>query len=242
CAYAAGVALNAFLPARGGEGAKVLLARTQIPGSSVPAIAASLSVLVLLDGLLGIGLVAGLWAAGVLPGVPPLPSVPGGTPALAATALLTASLGVAALLARRVARALRGALEAAATGLAAFRSPRILFGTVVPLHLAAWAARVGVVHCVLLAFGVPAGLDTAVLVTVLSGLATAVPVPGGAGSQQLLASYALQGAISTAGAISFSMSMQLGITLVNTAVGLGATMLLFRTQRPLAALRALRER
>ena len=35
-AYAAGVAMNAFMPARGGELAKVLVARTQIVGSTVP--------------------------------------------------------------------------------------------------------------------------------------------------------------------------------------------------------------
>ena len=41
-AYAAGVAMNAFTPARGGELAKVLIARTRIPGSTVPTLAASL--------------------------------------------------------------------------------------------------------------------------------------------------------------------------------------------------------
>jgi hypothetical protein len=73
---------------------------------------------------------------------------------------------------------------------------------------------------------------------VLSGLSTAVPVPGGAGSQQVLAAYALQGAISTAGAVSFSVGLQVGITAVNTAVGLTAVMLLLRTARPYAAIRA----
>jgi hypothetical protein len=54
----------------------------------------------------------------------------------------------------------------------------------------------------------------------------------------VLAAYALQGVVSTAGAISFSLGMQAGVTVVNTAVGLAATMLLFRTIRPLAAIRA----
>ena len=47
-AYAAGVALNAVAPARGGDAAKVALVRAAIPGSSVPTIAATISVLVAL--------------------------------------------------------------------------------------------------------------------------------------------------------------------------------------------------
>ena len=48
-AYAIGVALNAVLPGRGGDAAKVLLARTRVPGSTVPTIAATMSVIVLFD-------------------------------------------------------------------------------------------------------------------------------------------------------------------------------------------------
>ena len=36
-AYAAGMALNSFVPARGGDVAKIALVRTRIRGSSVPA-------------------------------------------------------------------------------------------------------------------------------------------------------------------------------------------------------------
>src|SRR4029078_11656796 len=48
-AYAAGVAMNAFTPARGGELAKVLIARTRIPGSTVATLAASVAVVVQID-------------------------------------------------------------------------------------------------------------------------------------------------------------------------------------------------
>ena len=78
------------------------------------------------------------------------------------------------------------------------------------------------------------------LVVVLSGVATATPVPGGAGTQQVLATYALHGVVSVATAVSFSVSMQVGITAVNTTVGLVALMLLFRTARPLAAMSSAR--
>ncbi|HWQ23862.1 MAG TPA: lysylphosphatidylglycerol synthase domain-containing protein [Gaiellaceae bacterium] len=238
CAYAAGVGLNAFLPARGGEAAKVALVRAQLPGSSVPTIAASLAVLTMLDAVVGASLIVALWATGVLPALPSVPGV-GLVPAAAAAGI--GGLAVLALAARRLRAALRRVLAAAAHGLAVLRDPRRCARTVLPFHLAAWACRIGVVFFVLRAFQVETGLETAALLTVLSGAATTVPVPGGAGSQQVLAVWALQG-ISTAAAVSVSVGMQLGLTVVNTAVGLAGAMLLLRTLRPAVALRGLRRR
>jgi hypothetical protein len=241
CAYAAGVALNAYLPARGGEAAKVALARAQIPGSSVPTLAASLSVVMVLDAILGASLVVTFWATGLLPSLPSLPSLPAA--GLLPVALAMGGAAVAlALTARRFAAALRRAAVSAAQGLAVLRSPSLYLRTVLPFQLGAWACRIGVVYFVLQAFRIDAGLETAALVVVLNGAATAVPVPGGAGSQQVLATYALQGAISTVGAMSFSLGMQAGVTVVNTVVGVAATMFLFRTLRPIAAVRAARAR
>jgi len=131
-------------------------------------------------------------------------------------------------------------LVSAAVGLAVLRAPTLYLRTVLPFQLAAWACRIGFVYLVFQAFRIDAGLETAALVVVLNGAATAVPVPGGAGSQQVLAMYALQGVISTAGAVSFSLGMQAGVTVTNTLVGLAATMILFRTLRPVAAVRARR--
>jgi hypothetical protein len=235
CAYAAGVGLNAYLPARGGEAVKVALARAQIPGSSIATVAASLSVVMVLDAALGGSLILVLWATGVLPALPSVP-VQGFAWIVAGVAIATAC--VAALLARRFAAACRRVLSSAARGLTVLRSPWRYVSTVVPFQLAAWACRVGVVYCALEAFRFDVGVTTAVLVVVLNGASAAVPVPGGAGSQQVLAAYALQGAISTAAALSFSVSMQIGVTVVNSTIGLIALMILFRTVRPLGAARA----
>jgi uncharacterized membrane protein YbhN (UPF0104 family) len=237
CAYAAGVAANAFLPLRGGEGVKVALARSQIPASSVATIAAALSVVMLLDATLGACVIVALWATGVLPSLPSFPTVDASPVAVAIAAAVTTA---AVFLARRFAGAIRRLLFSAARGLAVLRSPWLYLRTVLPFQLAAWACRIGVVYFVMAAFRIEAGVATAVLVVVLNGAATAVPVPGGAGSQQVLATYALQGVVSAAAAVSFSLSMQVGVTVVNTAVGLAAVMLLFRTLRPVAALRAAR--
>lgn len=236
CAYAAGVAANAYLPARGGEAVKVALARAQMPASSIPTVAASLSVVAILDAALGAGLVAVLWTTGVLPALPSPPSV--GLAPVGIGVVVVLAAGAAALAQRRIAGAIRRFLSSAARGFAILRRPWVYATSVVPFQLAAWACRIGVVYFALEAFRIDAGLETAALVVVLNGAATAVPLPGGAGSQQLLATYALQGVISAAGAVSFSLSMQVGVTAVNTAIGLAAVMLVFRTLRPVAALRA----
>lgn len=236
-AYAAGVALNAFTPARGGELAKVLIARTRIPGSTVATLAASLTVVLTIDGLIGGLLVCTLWATGVMPA---LPSLPGAVAVeLAVAAAVAATVGVAALyrLRPKLVRRLAGR---AAQGFAVLRQPGRYVCTVLPFQIAAWWCRIGVVFLVLAAFGIQASLATAALVVVLNGASTLVPVPGGAGTQQVLAAYALQGAVSAATAVSFSLGMQVGITMVNTTVGIVALMLLFRTVRPVGAVRSAR--
>jgi uncharacterized membrane protein YbhN (UPF0104 family) len=128
-------------------------------------------------------------------------------------------------------------------GVAIVRTPRRYARTVLAPQLVAWLCRIGVVLCLLAAFGLPATVPVALLVVVLGGLSAAVPgAPGGLGTQQLLLVYALREVASAAAVMTFSLGMQAGITLVNTMVGLSAAMLVFRTRRPLAALRALRPR
>ncbi len=236
-AYAAGVALNAFTPMRGGELAKILIARTRIPGSTVPTLAASLTVMLATDGLIGGLLIGVLWTTGVLPALPAPPGLI--ALELAGLAALVVSIG-AALAYRLRPAAVLGLVQRAAQGLSVVRQPGRYACTVLPFQLAAWACRIGVVVLVLAAFGIRASVATAALVVVLNGASTLVPVPGGAGTQQVLATYALQGAVSAATAVSFSLGMQVGVTAVNTTVGMIALMLLFRTVRPIGAVRSAR--
>ena len=236
-AYAAGVALNAFTPARGGELAKVLIARTRIPGSTVPTLAASLSVVLVADALIGGALVCTLWGTGVLPALPPPPGFVGAEVAAAVLAVVAAAVAIAY---RLRPDAVRRLARRAAQGLRIVGQPGRYVCTVLPFQAAAWVCRIGVVFLVLAAFGIHATLPTAALVVVLNGASTLVPVPGGAGTQQVLATYALHGAVSAATAVSFSLGMQVGVTAVNTTVGLIALMLLFRTVRPVGAVRSAR--
>ena len=224
-AYAAGVAANAYLPARGGEAVKVALVRLRIPGSTVAGVGASGGVVLLFDALVAASLLGAAWAFGLVPAVPAPSPV-----ALAAAAATAVALAIAAI-------ALPRARAAAAQGLAILRTPRVYLRRVVPLQAAAWACRIGVVFAMLCAFGVPASLAVAGLVVVAGGVSTAVPTPGGVGTQQLLVVLALQEVASAASALSFSVGMQVGVTLTNTLLGLLALSLFFRTLRP-AAIRA----
>lgn len=235
-AYAAGVAVNAFIPARGGEVAKVLIARSRIPGATVPTVAASLSVVLVADALIGGSLVCVLWACGVLPALP-APGLGSIEFVLGGAAAAVTAVALAYRLRPERARRL---VDRAAQGLAVVRRPGRYLCTVAPFQAAAWWCRIGVVFFVLGAFGIEASLATATLVVVLNGASTMVPVPGGAGTQQVLATYALQGAVSAATAVSFSLGMQVGLTAVNTTVGIVALMLLFRTARPVGAMRSAR--
>ena len=242
-AYAAGVALNAFAPARGGEALKVALLRLRIPGSSVPTLVSAGVLLTVLDALIGSSLIAGALGLGLLPALPSprLPSSAALTShPLVVGAIVLALVAAAVLVAGPLSRRARGLWLHVEQGGAILRTPTRYLRNVVTLQLAGWACRTGVAFCLLAAFGLPATVPLALLVVVAGGLSTLVPTPGGAGTQQVLLVYALQQTATTAAALSFSVGMQIGITTVNTLIGLMAMMLMFRTLRPVAAVRAAR--
>jgi hypothetical protein len=89
------------------------------------------------------------------------------------------------------------------------------------------------------AFGLPATVTGAAVVMVLCGASTLVPLtPGGAGTQQVMVTFALSQAATAAAVLSFSIGMQAGITAVNALLGVAAGMVAFRTLHPIAAIRA----
>jgi uncharacterized membrane protein YbhN (UPF0104 family) len=237
CAYAAGTATNALAPAHAGELVKAALLRTRIHGSCLTTIGATMAVITLFDGGMALVALAGAAAFGALPATPSLPVDP--------LLVLPAIVAVAAVSwlvrhrAGRLAGRLRGIGANLAQGVAIMRSPgRYVWEVAAPLA-AAWCARVGVVFLLLQAFSLPATLGTALVVVVVGSLSTAVPMaPGGAGAQQAMMIVALRETASAASVLSFSIGMQAGVTLLHVALGLAATMVLFRTLRPACAVQA----
>lgn len=224
-AYAAGVALNGYTPARAGEALKVGLLRLRMSGSSLPALAASNSVILGFDLIVGIALIGAAWAFDILPTLPPL-SLKSGL--VAAAIVLTAVVIVAA------SPRLRSRLW---EGGAILAHPRTYFRRVVPIQLGAWVCRLGVAFALLAAFGLPATIVLAGLVIIADSVSTLVPTPGGAGAQQVLVVLALQNVATASAALSFSIGMQVGITAVNTLIGITSLIIIFGTIRP-AAIRA----
>jgi uncharacterized membrane protein YbhN (UPF0104 family) len=242
-AYAAGVALNAFTPARGGDLLKVALVRARVRGSSVPTIASTMGVVTLFDLVVGAAVIAVLAGLGLLPALPGLQALPA-VPALATDQLalaLPATLGLGALvfvLARRFRPRLVTAWENVKAGAAILGTPRRYLTEVAPIQLSAWACRVGAAFFLLAAFGLPATLVTALIVVMVGGLSTVVPTPGGVGTQQVMLAYLLHATATTATVVSFSLGMQAAVTTLNAFLGAAAVMLMFRTLRPGSAIRS----
>jgi uncharacterized membrane protein YbhN (UPF0104 family) len=232
--YAAGVALNAVLPARGGDAVKIGLVRAAIPGSTVVTLAATMSVLVALDILVG----AVLLVAVAVSGAVPLDLGTGLDRAAAVAPIALAVLAVAGLAVRLLRHRLRALAGRLRQGGAVLRTPGRYARSVALPQLAAWTCRVGVVLCLLAAFGLPATVALAVVVMVVGGASTFVPLtPGGAGTQQVLLAVALSQTASAAAVVSFSLAMQASVTLVNALLGVAAAMAVCRTLRPVRAVR-----
>ena len=237
-AYAVGVALNAVVPGRGGDAAKLALARAQIEKSSVATIASTMAVVACFDLAAATVIVLCVCVTGALPFAPSLP-VPGRAswPAIALAGAAAAIGG--ALIAQRLHAPLVRLREQARLGGAILRTPGRYLRRVAALQACAWACRIAVVTLLLHAFGLQAGVTTAALVMVLCGASTLVPLtPGGAGTQQVMLAYALGQAAGAGVVLSFSVGMQAGVTAVNAVLGVVAAMFAFRTIRPIVAIRS----
>ena len=242
-AYAVGVALNAVIPGRGGDAAKVALVRMGIGGSSVATIISTMSVVVLFDLAAATVLLLGVCATGAIPFAPQLPfaAAPGWAlghlPIVAVGSAAATALTIVAV--RRMRPALRRLWAAAQRGGAILRTPVRYARRVAAVQAGAWACRIAVVYFLMAAFGLPATVPGAAVVMVLCGVSTLVPLtPGGAGTQQVMIAFALSEAATASLVLSFSIGMQAGITAVNALLGLAAAMVAFRTLHPLAAVRS----
>ena len=235
-AYATGVALNAVAPARGGDAAKVALARGALPDSSVPTLAASVSGAVVFDLIFATVLLLVVAAAGLVPvQLPPRARSPRTGPSSAPRVALAAAGFAAGRVAHRRLRLLWDRIR---QGGAILRTPVRYLRRVALVQAGAWCCRIAVVLCLLAGFGLPASIPLAGVVMVVAGASTLIPLaPGGAGAQQIMVAFALSQTASAAAVVSFSVGMQAGVTAVNALLGLAAAMAAFRTVRPLTAVR-----
>lgn len=238
-AYAVGAGLNGYLPARGGDAVKVALVKLQLPKTSAIAVASSCTVLVLFDSIVGLSLLGAGWFGGAIPRPEHAPAFVQtiiGSPLYLAIGI---ALAVAAVwfAAHHLGPKARRAIGEIGHGLAVLGTPVRYVRTVIPFQSLAWSCRIGVVFCLLSAFGIPATLPLAALVVVVGGMSTLVPVPGGVGTQQALAVFVLSTVTAASTALGYSIGAQVGITLVNTTIAAIAAMLIFGRLHPVRALR-----
>jgi uncharacterized membrane protein YbhN (UPF0104 family) len=237
-AYAAGVGVNALIPARSGDVLKLFLVKRGIPGATYPTLVATLLVETLFDLVVASALLVWALTLGVFPGVDTLQFLPQvdwlwlfqHPRAGLAVSLATLVIGfVAGVLAAARIRAFRARV---ASGFAILRTPRAYATGVVPWQLLDWCLRLTTIYLLLRAFGVPATAHNALLVQVTQSLSTVLPLtPAGIGTEQVLLAYLFAGIAPAADILSFSVGMKLTIVAVNVAAGALALMLTLRTLR-----------
>jgi uncharacterized membrane protein YbhN (UPF0104 family) len=237
-AYTAGAAVNALVPARGGDALKLFLTKRQIADSTYPTLVGTLVVETLLDVVLSTALLVWALQLRVLPGLDVLPRLRSidwswaeRHPRLAlgvAFAALLASV-LAAVWARAGLRELGAQIRA---GGAILRKPTLYFSRVVPWQLADWALRLATVYWLLRAFGIDATARNVLLVQVTQSLSTLLPLtPGGIGTEQGLLVYVFSGKAAAARVLSFSIGMKVALTTINLAIGFSAIAFMLRTLR-----------
>jgi glycosyltransferase 2 family protein len=237
-AYVSGAAVNAVLPARGGDVLKLYLIRRRIEGSAYPTLVATLAVDTLFDLVASAALLVWALRLGVLPGLDVLPTLrsidwswadrhPQLALAVASTVVVVAA--VTALWLRRRVRSFGRRLR---DGGAILRRPTQYLRRVVSWQLADWALRLATIYWLLRAFGLPATIHNTLLVQVTQSLATVLPLtPGGIGTEQGLIAYVFSGKAPASAVLSFSVGMKLVLTTVNLVFGLTAIAVMLRTLR-----------
>ncbi len=236
-AYVAGVGLNSVAPARAGDALKLVLARGQIAGSNYATLTPTLIVETLFDIVLAAGILIWALQQNVLPGLDVLPKLPAidwhwplqhPTPAIVIGVVwVTVGVLLIVIWSRRV----EGFKKRVAAGFAILRDPKRFALGVITWQALSWVFRAGTVFFFLRAFHLPATAYTTALVLAVQSLSTLLPfTPGGVGTQQGLIVYVFRGEpIEKSLLVSFSVGMQIALTVFNVLLGLIALLAMART-------------
>jgi uncharacterized membrane protein YbhN (UPF0104 family) len=234
----AGVGVNAIVPARGGDAARVVLARRALGDSSIATLASTLVLLTLFDFVVAGALVLWALAAGLLPGTNVLRRFHSfdfgwvldhpGRALLVVVIVLLLILMVLLWFAEN----LLGVWGRLKQGFAILRDKRAYLRKVALWQTADWTLRIVTLLWFLSAFGLPATLYNAVLVQVSQSLAGLIPLsPGGIGTEQAMLLYLFRGKAGNATLLGFSVGVRVTLIVVNLALGIGAFLVTFRTLR-----------
>jgi uncharacterized membrane protein YbhN (UPF0104 family) len=210
-AYAAGIALNGFLPANIGTLAMLLMFVAIIPGATFPGVLGAMVVQKIFFTIAGTAVYLYLFVS--VPGSFELQlGGPHDHPVLTA-AIVLGGIGLLVVLARIFWRKVQGFWEKAKEGGAILATPRRYLVRVVAPSFVAWLAKLGVIAVFLAAYSIPVTLHTVMSVAGGNSLANTVSAtPGGIGVNQAVNAASLNDVTSTATATAYSIGQQLIVT------------------------------
>jgi uncharacterized membrane protein YbhN (UPF0104 family) len=213
-AYAAGVALNGFLPANIGTFAMLLMYVAIIPGANFAGVLGGMLVQKIFFSLVGTLVYVYLFAS--VPGTFERQfKLPHDKPVLTIVAIAGAGF-LLVLLARLFRRKLAKLVEQAKQGGAILARPREYLVRVALPSLGAWLAKLAVIAVFLTGYGITVTFHTVMSVVGGNSIANTVSVtPGGVGVNQATNVAALNGVTDAATATAYSLGQQLAITAWN---------------------------
>jgi uncharacterized membrane protein YbhN (UPF0104 family) len=238
-AYVAGVGLNSVAPARAGDVLKLVLTHARIEGSTYATLTPTLIVETLFDTVVAAGVLIWALQQNVLPGLDVLPKLPAidwhwplqhPRPAVAIGLVW---IVVIVLLIVIYSKRVPAFKQRVAAGFAILHDPRAFVVGVVSWQALSWLFRAATVYAFLRAFHLPASVYTTLLVLAVQSLSTLLPfTPGGVGTQQGLIVYVFRKQpVAKTRLISFSVGMQIALTVFNVLLGLIALLAMARTVR-----------
>jgi uncharacterized membrane protein YbhN (UPF0104 family) len=236
-AYFAGYGFNSVIPARGGDVIRLFLTKTSIPASSYPAVAASFTVEIIFDVVMGSLMLAFAFTQGAFPKPPDFSKLPAFDLAFFAghpqfTLFFLTALGVAilvgfAVLSVRIQAFWRRVRE----GLTILFDRRRYLREVFGVQLAAWAFRFTAFWFMLEAFNVGGSVKNVLLVLGVNAVGAAVPfTPQGAGVTQALLVKVFSGTAKTATVAAYSVGQQIAIAALTFAIGFASLVFIFRVR------------
>jgi uncharacterized membrane protein YbhN (UPF0104 family) len=215
-AYAAGVALNGFLPANIGTFVMLLMFVALIPGANFSGVLGGMVVQKIFFTVAGLFVYVYLFAS-VSGSFELQLGFPHDHPLLTAAILLAGAFFLV-LLGRIFWRKLSGLWAKAKQGGAILARPRDYFLKVALPSLVAWLAKLGVTAIFLAAYSIPVTFHTIMSVIGGNSLANTVSAtPGGVGVNQAINTISLNDVTDSTTATAYSLGQQLAVTAWNVA-------------------------
>ena len=218
-AYAAGVALNGFLPANIGTFVMRLMFVAIIPHANLPGILGAMVVQKIFFTVMGTLVYVYLFLS--VPGSLDLQLGGPQDNGLVTLLVLAGAVVLVVILGRIFWRKLKGLWESAKQGGAILARPRDYVVQVVLPSFGAWLAKLGVIAVFLAAYGIPVTFHTIMAVMGGNSLANTVSAtPGGVGVNQAVNVAALDEVTDAATATAYSLGQQLAVTAWNIGIAL----------------------